>query len=169
MFSKKETNIMKLPYAKHLEKFKRPLQKIETKLVFTYNNKLSHNLCSNKPKSVATKSGVYEIPCKICNKIYVGESGRDLKTRVREHQYDIKTGNENNAMFVHLRDSNHPIDFKNARLVYPSNSIRRRHIIESALIEKHKSNDNCVNLNKGFSPNNPLVSKYVRQSIKLLK
>ena len=71
-------------------------------------------------------------------------------------------------MFVHLRDSNHPIDFEHAKIVYPSNSVRRRHIVESALIDKHKSLDNCVNLNRGFSPINPLASKYVRKSIKLL-
>ena len=101
--------------------------------------------------------------------LYVGETGRDLKTRTREHKYDIKTANENNAMFVHTRDFDHPIDFEKAKIVYPTNSIRRRHIIESALIDKHKSNNQCVNLNRGFSPNNPLVSKYIRQTIELLK
>ena len=166
---KKEVKIIKLPYIKTLEKFKRPLQNINSKLVFTYNNKLTHNLCKNKPKSSQITSGVYEIPCKTCDKVYVGETGRDLKTRTREHKYDIKTANENNAMFVHTRDFDHPIDFEKAKIVYPSNSIRRRHIIESALIDKHKSNNQCVNLNRGFSPNNPLVSKYIRQTIELLK
>ena len=160
--------IMKLPYVKNLEKFKKPLQKMKTRLVFTYNNKLTHNLCNNKPKNSPKNNGVYEIPCKECKKIYVGETGRDLKKRIREHHSDIKHANENNAMFVHLRDSNHPIDFEHAKIVYPSNSVRRRHIVESALIDKHKSLDNCVNLNRGFSPINPLASKYVRKSIKLL-
>ena len=114
-------------------------------------------------------SGVYEIPCKTCDKVYVGETGRDLKKRTKEHKYDIKTGNENNAMFIHTRDFDHPIDFDKAKIVYPSTSIRRRHIIESALIDKHKSTGKCVNLNRGFSPNNPLVSKYIRQTINLLK
>ena len=166
---KKDVKIMKLPYVKSLEKFKKPLQKLDTKLVFSYKNKLTHNLCVNKPKNQEVNNGVYEIPCNTCKKVYVGETGRDLKTRVKEHQKDIKTANENNAMFIHMRDFDHPIDFGSAKIVYPADSLRRRHIIESALIEKHRSNDNCVNLNKGFSPNNPLVSKYVRQSIKLLK
>ena len=147
---------MKLPYVKSLEKYKKPLQKLDTKLVFSYNNKLTHNLCVNKPKNQEVNNGVYEIPCNTCKKIYVGETGRDLKTRVKEHQKDIKTANENNAMFIHMRDFNQPIDFGSAKIVYPADSLRRRHIIESALIEKHRSNDNCVNLNKGFSLNNPL-------------
>ena len=37
-----------------------------------------------------------------------------------------------------MRDFDHPIDFKNARIVYPSSSVRRRHLVESASIDKHK-------------------------------
>ena len=54
---------------------------MKTRLVFTYNNKLTHNLCNNKPKNSPKNNGVYEIPCKECKKIYVGETGRDLKER----------------------------------------------------------------------------------------
>ena len=115
---------MKLPYSKNLEKFKRPLKNMNTNLVFTYGNKLTQNLCSNKPKKCLPKYGVYEIQCETCDKIYVGESGRDLEKRVKEHKRDIKNAEEKNAMFVHVRDFDHPIDFKNAKIVYPSSSVR---------------------------------------------
>ena len=39
----------------------------------------AHNLCRNKPKNTQITSGVYEIPCKTCDKVYVGETGRDLR------------------------------------------------------------------------------------------
>ena len=170
--SKKVTNdlnkkMIKLPYNKNLEKFRRPLNNVNTRLVFTYNNKLRQNLCKNRPKNDEINMGVYEIPCGTCKKIYVGESGRDLKKRIKEHKYDIKKANEKNGLFVHVRDFDHPIDFNNARLVYPSSSVRRRHLVESALIDKHQKIDNCVNLNKGFAYSNPLVSKYVREIAKL--
>ena len=165
---KKDNKILKMPYMKNLEKFKRPLKNLNTDLVFTYGNKLSHNLCSNKPKKALPNYGVYEIPCKDCEKIYVGESGRDLKKRVREHKSGIKNADVNNALFVHVRDFDHPIDFENAKIVYPSSSVRRRHIVESALIEEYNKNGKCLNLNKGFCPNNPLVLKNVLESIKIL-
>ena len=155
--------MIKLPYNKNLEKIKRPLSNINTRLVFTYENKLTHILCKNKPKNCQCDMGVYEIPCRTCGKIYVGESGRDLEKRIKEHKIDIKNANEKNGMFVHVRDFDHPIDFKNARIVYPSSSVRRRHLVESALIDKHQKIDNCVNLNKGFAYSNTLVSKYVRE------
>ena len=165
---KKVTNddnkkMIKLPYNRNLEKFRRPLNNVNTRLVFTYDNKLTQNLCKNKPKNDAVDMGVYEIPCGTCKKIYVGESGRDLEKRVEEHKNDIKNAKEKSGIFVHVRDFDHPIDFKNARVIYPSSSVRRRHIVESALIEKHQKDDNCINLNKGFAHNNPLVSKYVRE------
>ncbi len=71
-------------------------------------------------------------------------------------------------MFVHARDFDHPMDFKNAKIVYPSSSVRRRHIVESALIEKYNSQQKCLNLNKGFSPNHGLVFENVFESIKII-
>ena len=164
----KKKTLMKLPYIKSLEKFQRPLNNVNTSLIFTYKNKLANNFCSNKPKKALTNYGVYEIPCKDCDQIYVGESGRDLDKRIKEHKNDIKNANENNAMFVHLRKFDHPIDFENAKIVYPSSSVRRRHIIESALIEKYKSTNECMNLNKGFSPYNALISRNILASVKML-
>ena len=160
---------MKLPYIKSLEKFQRPLNNVNTSLIFTYKNKLANNFCSNKPKKALTNYGVYEIPCKDCDQIYVGESARDLDKRIKEHRNDIKNGNENNAVFVHLKKFDHPIDFENAKIVYPSSSVRRRHIIESALIEKYKSTNECMNLNKGFSPYNALISRNILASVKMLR
>ena len=164
----KKKTLMKLPYIKSLEKFQRPLNNVNTSLIFTYKNKLANNFCSNKPKKALTNYGVYEIPCKDCDQIYVGESGRDLDKRIKEHRNDIKNANENNAMFVHLKKFDHPIDFENAKIVYPSSSVRRRHIIESALIEKYKLTNECMNLNKGFSPYNALISRNILASVKML-
>ena len=86
---------------------------------------------------------------------------------MKEHKSGIKNADVNNALFVHVRDFDHPIDFENAKIVYPSSSVRRRHIVESALIEEYNKNGKCLNLNKGFCPNNPLVLKNVLESIKI--
>ena len=50
---------------------------------------MTHNLCKNKAKTSHQNNAVYEIPCKNCKKIYVGESGRDLKIRIKEHKTNI--------------------------------------------------------------------------------
>ena len=38
-----------------------------------------------------TAGVVYEIPCKDCDKVYVGETGRRYGTREKEHQKDVKS------------------------------------------------------------------------------
>ena len=121
-------------------------------------------MCKNTPKAKNIKSGIYTVGCQDCKKLNIGETGRDFSNRIKEHKFDIKSGNEKNALFVHVRDCNHKIDFNSSKLVFPSSSGRKRHIIESALIDLHEGN--CLNANKGFSPNNKIISKYVRKIIR---
>ena len=48
---------------------------------------------------VTEKSGVYEISCGECPSIYVGQTGRKLKTRIAEHRVKININltNDNNT------------------------------------------------------------------------
>ena len=39
---------------------------------------------------VENKSGVYQIGCKACDKIYIGQTKRNLKTWIKEHFRNIK-------------------------------------------------------------------------------
>ena len=34
---------------------------------------------------------IYEIPCKNCDKVYAGETGRNLGTRLNEHRKEVET------------------------------------------------------------------------------
>ena len=43
-------------------------------------------------------SGIYEIKCNTCNKVYVGQTGRGINTRYKEHIRYIKTNNPQSAM-----------------------------------------------------------------------
>ena len=35
---------------------------------------------------------VYRVPCKVCSKAYVGQSGRSLSCRLKEHQRAVHNG-----------------------------------------------------------------------------
>ncbi|TOF85493.1 hypothetical protein CGJ15_25905, partial [Vibrio parahaemolyticus] len=65
---------------------------------------------------------VYKIPCKICDKVYYGQTGKNLELRLKQHKYSIRTGQDSNALFIHVRDFNHPIDFQKAEKVVSSKS-----------------------------------------------
>ena len=51
-------------------------------------NLLNSKLKDNIPPE--NKSGIYQINCKVCEKIYIGKTKRNLETRVKEHFRNIK-------------------------------------------------------------------------------
>ena len=152
-----------LPYMPMLEMKKANLRKFDTDIIFKYNNKVSNRLCKNRPKAVNVKegAGVYKIPCGGCEKVYFGESGRDLSKRVKEHKKDIERMKEESAIANHVKDCDHFFNFDDAEVLVPCSDVRKRHVIESALIRCHQNE--AVNLNLGFSPNNELFSHYIRE------
>ena len=126
------------------------------------NNKIGTNLVHNSPK---INNGVYIIPCSSCNHVYVGETGRDLNVRIKEHQRDFSEKKLSSAAVSHFFDTGHSLNFKNAELRYKNKNINKRHIIESALINQNKAL--CINQNLGFSPFNNVLSKIILQSTKV--
>ncbi len=75
---------------------------------FKYTSTIKSSLVKNKT-SVGNTAEVYKIPCKDCSLVYVGETGLNIDTRIKEHKYAIRTGNINNAVFKHMYDTNHKI------------------------------------------------------------
>ena len=61
-----------------------------------FMNSKTHNRGPNGSYQVndhfdcATSNIIYCITCTICNKLYIGESGRKLSDRFREHLLDVK-------------------------------------------------------------------------------
>ena len=59
---------------------------------------------------------IYEVPCKECHQIYIGETNRTLKVRLVEHKQAVKHGDPKNSIAVHAHESNHMIDWDGARV-----------------------------------------------------
>ena len=59
---------------------------------------------------------VYEVPCKDCELKYIGETKRSLKTRMAEHKYAVRRGDERNGIAVHVHQLQHSIDWESARV-----------------------------------------------------
>ena len=99
-----------------------------------------------------TAGTVYEIPCKDCDRVYVGETGRRYGEREKEHQKDVDsisdikftrsrkkesvTEYHTSALTDHVAQSNHTIDWGQARLPVKEANWTIRGIREAVTIKK---------------------------------
>jgi len=54
----------------------------------TLRNVLVH--LKDKVSKEDTAECVYKIPCKNCQKVYIGETGRSFRVRMKEHQKEVE-------------------------------------------------------------------------------
>ncbi|CAF5092844.1 unnamed protein product [Rotaria sp. Silwood1] len=67
------------------------------------------------------KNLVYSIPCKNCDKIYIGETSRMKDTRMKEHEAKIRTLSLDSKLAEHILKYKHSFDFsKTETLTYES-------------------------------------------------
>ena len=138
------------------------LKKLGYDAIYKYPNTIGKCLIKNSPKD-QIDAGVYIIPCKDCKQPYVGETGRDYQQRLSEHKRAVRNGDLNNAVFVHMSENNHAIDWENSKLICKVREEKKRKITESAAINLIKN----VNLNEGFYKFDCLTSKYVIEAANL--
>ena len=97
---------------------------------------------------------VYKIPCKSCDKVYVGETGRKFGTRLKEHQKDVEANQKGaytrstkkeskmeinkSAITDHANQHNHQIDWEGARIIDRESEWKTRTIKESVHIRTCK-------------------------------
>ena len=77
-------------------------------------------LCHPKdPVPAHQQAGVvYKIPCSDCSKLCIGQTGRTLAQRVKEHQRAVRTFDVNNsALAEHVISTNHRIDWDNTTVI----------------------------------------------------
>jgi hypothetical protein len=90
---KKPEATVVVPYVKGTtDRIGRMLRKLNVRTVFGTHWKVSNMLRSPKdPLPVLHTSGVYRIPCS-CGLSYVGQTGRSIEVRLKEHQADLAHG-----------------------------------------------------------------------------
>ena len=90
--------------------------------------KLRHLLTNVKDKDEPNnrQGAVYKIKCSDFQASYIGETGRNLKTRLTEHKRATRNGDVNNHIAEHHRLTNHNIDWDSAQCAtYSTNYFQR--------------------------------------------
>ena len=125
---------------------------------FHYNNTIKNILINNNLNK--SEACIYKIPCVNCPLSYVGQTGISLEARIKQHKYSIRSGQENSALFQHVRGFNHRINFDLSSIIKCNSNFSERNIIESAIIQTHK---NLLNISQGLYTLGPFISTSITE------
>ena len=145
---RKSRTWISIPYSKGAEVISRKLEKAGMKVSMTSGMK-TRELIEREPKrtSVANpRSVVYEIPCGGCYKSYVGETGRGIEIRLKEHKSDVRFHRLSNAIVLHFEKCNHLPDWEGTKILEKNIKKQTRKILEAA----HISSRDTFNSRNGF-------------------
>ena len=130
-----------IPYEKGIsEQPKRVANKYDLEVIFRRSLSLKSKLETNPFKSDSTCGVVYKITCSCCKK-YVGETGRTIEKRIKEHQADVnnkRSVEKITGLSQHIRESRHRPNWKEIEIQARQNNIVRRKFKESVAISQKR-------------------------------
>jgi hypothetical protein len=133
-----------LRYIKGLsEKIARILRKGDIHMDFSPINTIRTMLDSTKDQiDPNLYKGVYAIPCS-CGKVYIGETGRSMKVRFKEHGAHLKLNRvQKLALAEHSCTTSHHVCLEDARVVAKLDNYGKRKVMEALEIMLNPNNLN---------------------------
>ena len=137
--NRKKERWIRLPYlgklSTHISRLLKPLH---LKPAFYNVNTLRSHFSRLKDQVPSDeKCGVYKLQCDNCPFLYIGQTGRPLKSRLKEHNYAVTSRQPKNSNFAaHLLASRHSFSPENVCLLHEESSKRKRIALETVEIIK---------------------------------
>lgn len=129
-----------VPYVKNLsERFKGIINPNTMCIVYKSINTLTHFVKTHKDKlnSMQHCNVVYYIDCADCNASYVGQTCRQLQTRIKKHRRIPSSSSHLSAVAEHRIVFNHDLDWDNIKILNEEPCYYKRLIAEAIFIKKH--------------------------------
>ena len=133
--------------------------KSDIRVAFRSPNKMGKYIRVQKDSCPSTSKSnvVYKILCNDCDASYVGQTGRQLKTRIAEHRNHIRhKASARSVITDHRLSHNHDFQWDNVLILDEEPSYRKRLISEMLHIKKQKNSLNLQTdtegLNKAYLP-----------------
>ena len=107
---------------------------VKLKTVFRPRKTLRNVLMNvkNRVPDKRRKDSIYEIPCRDCECVCVGETGRMLKKQMLERKLAIWRFDLYNDIAAHVQQKEHHIDWNQAKVVGSEEQYWRRRVAEAA-------------------------------------
>ena len=148
---------MSIPYVKGVaEPISRILRSTSVQVAMKPQQTLRQLLVRPKDKlKPEEKSGVvYKIDCEDCSASYIGQTGRQLSVRIKEHRRATEKGNTlDSGIAEHVAHTGHGINW-NAQVLEQEGIQRRRLVKEAVHIQLNNPSMNRetgVEIDKAFS------------------
>jgi hypothetical protein len=112
--------------------------KINTKIIFKKYKTIGQQFREKmKGKNLKKIGVIYCIECKDCEKIYIGQTGKEIEIRMKQHEEKYRLGDDQSSTLVeHAKKMNHRFNFEEPNvLAYDSNE-RKREIKETLFTKK---------------------------------
>lgn len=143
-----------IPYVPLIsEQFKRITKDLNVKLSYRSLNKMNSFIKVHKDSCPLSsrQNVVYRINCKDCDASYVGQTKRQLNTRISEHKNHIRRGMSGHSVITdHRISSNHDFDWDNVSVLDNEPWLRKRLISEILHIKRQKNGLNLQTDTEGL-------------------
>ena len=103
--------------------------RVAHKAITTLRRLLTNVKDKDKPED--RQGAVYKIKCCDCQASYIGETGRNLSTRLTKHKRATRNGDVNNHIAEHHLQTKHQIDWNSATCITYSTDYYQRLTLES--------------------------------------
>lgn len=149
-----------MPFVKNLSKgFQRKLKNVSNiKLALKPNTTLRSIYTNTKDKyeTIQKSNVIYKVNCNDCDNVYIGQTGKKLETRLKQHQQYVNKRSAHSALASHSLDHAHSFNFAEATILCSEPHRKKRETLEALHIYTTK---NTVNLrtdtrtiNYGYAP-----------------
>ena len=102
------------------ERLSRIFRKYDIKVAHKPSKTIKNKIChlKDKRKNLDKAGVVYQVDCNQCSAKYIGETGRQTRDRMKEHQNDVSNGKPASKIVQHINDHNgHSFDFENIHIL----------------------------------------------------
>ena len=131
-------------------------KKTNLKIAYKTNNTIDKRLTHKTHKTDKyTQSGIYKLTCPVCNKAYVGQTGRNFTIRFNEHKQAFRTNSHTSSFAQHLIEHNHPFGTIQNTMQVLRHHHKGTHLntLEKFHIYTEYISDNHINDNQTIFPN----------------
>jgi len=116
----------------------------QIQIAFKTTNTIYQQMTNKKHNK--SPSGIYEITCNTCKQKYVGQSGRDITTRYKEHIRYIRTNSNTSAYATHILNNGHEYGTAQdtLRLIQPCRKGQRMNSWENLYIQMYQQQGKLI-------------------------